>query len=147
MAVKPKPDGYHSITPFFMIEGVPKLIDFLKAAFDAEETERVTVEDGTVRHAEVRIGDSMVMMGEACGPKGPTPGMAYLYVDDVEATYAKALAAGAEGLGAPEDQFYGDRSGGLVDPCGNTWWIATHIEDVTPDEIDRRLAAMANQET
>lgn len=117
------------------------LIDFLKQAFEAKETERHSRPDGTIMHAEVKIGDSVIMMGEPMGDFKPMPGSIYLYVKDTDATYRKAIQAGAVSIMEPADQFYGDRSAGVKDPLGNFWWIATHIEDVPPEELARRAAA------
>lgn len=141
MPVRPIPEGYHSVTPYLMVQGVPKLIDFLREAFDARETERMTNPDGTVMHAEVKIGDSVVMMGEAGDEFKAMPGVIHLYVHDMDATYVRALEAGATSLREPADQFYGDRSAGVKDPSGNHWWIVTHIEDVSREEMLRRAAA------
>ena len=140
MAVKPIPDGFHTVTPYLLIEGVAKLIEFLKSAFDAEETEKLSMPDGTIGHAQVRIGDSIVMMGEARGDWKPMPGSIYRYVPDTDATYRQALEAGATSIMEPADQFYGDRNAGVKDPIGNVWWIATHKEDVSPEELERRAA-------
>lgn len=137
------PEGFHSLTPFLMAEGVPRLLDFLKEAFGAVETERLTSPDGMVRHAEMRIGDSMLMLAEACQPRGPTPADLYHYVEDVDAVYARAIEAGAESVDEPQDQFYGDRACGVRDPSGNTWWIATRIENLTHEEIVRRAEALS----
>ena len=145
MAVKPIPDGYHTVTPYLTVQGVPKLIDFLKQAFEAQEIERMAQPDGTIRHAEVRIGDSVVMMGEAGGEREPMPSSIYLYVNDTDSVYRRALQAGATSLMEPADQFYGDRSAGVKDPSGNYWWIATHKEDVPPDELKRRAEAAMKQ--
>ncbi len=143
MPVKPVPDGYHTVTPYLIVKGAAALIDFLKRAFDATQKHRTAMPNGVVMHAEVRIGDSPVMMGEV--PKGWTPQTSslYLYVPDVDALYSRAIAAGAESVAAPTNQFYGDRMAGVKDPCGNTWWMATHIEDVPPEEIARRAASAA----
>jgi PhnB protein len=129
------------------VHGVPKLIDFLKNVFVATEVERMTQPDGTVRHAEVKIGDSIVMMGEAGEQWKAMPAMLYVYVKDVDATYKKALAAGATSVREPADQFYGDRSCGVQDASGNQWWISTHIEDVAPEEMQKRAKAAAQQTT
>ena len=145
MAVKPVPDGYHTVTPYLTVRGVPKLIDFLKQAFEAREIERMAQPDGTIRHAEVRIGNSVVMMSEAGGEREPMPGAIYLYVNDTDALYTRALQAGATSLMEPADQFYGDRSAGVRDPSGNHWWIATHQEDVPPEELKRRAEAAMKQ--
>lgn len=139
MSVKPIPEGFHSVSPYILVKDGAKLIDFLKSAFDAEQIERLESPDGRVKHAQVKIGDSMVMLGE---PQGEAmPASLYLYVPDCDATYASAIGAGATSIMEPADQFYGDRGAGVTDPCGNIWWIGTHIEDVSPDELQRRAAA------
>jgi PhnB protein len=140
MPVRPIPEGYHTLTPYLVVTDVPRLIDFLKSAFHAEERERMTRPDGSVMHAEVTIGDSILMMGGAQGDRAPMPACLYVYVADIDAAYARALAAGATSLREPTSQFYGDRTGGVEDPLGNQWWIATHVEDVPPDEMRRRQA-------
>jgi len=137
-ATKPIPDGYHTVTPHLVNENVSRLIEFLKRAFDAQEVHRLAGPDGRVMHAELRIGDSMVMIGEASNECKPMPSSIALYVEDVDEVYRRALAAGAVTLKEPMDQFYGDRSGGVKDPSGNHWWIATHIEDVPVEEIKLR---------
>ncbi|MGH2427176.1 MAG: VOC family protein [Acidimicrobiia bacterium] len=141
MPVKPIPEGYHSVTPYLLVQGAPKLLDFLKQAFDAKETERFTQPDGTIMHAEARIGDSVVMMGEAGGEHKPMPSSIHLYVNDTDATYERAMEAGATSLREPRNEFYGDRTGGVKDPAGNHWWIATHVEDMSREEMLRRAAA------
>jgi uncharacterized glyoxalase superfamily protein PhnB len=138
MAVKPIPEGYHTVTPYLVVQGVAQLIDFLKQAFAAEEIQRINRPDGTIMHAEVRIGDSRVMMGEAGGEYGPMPGMLHLYVEDVDTVYRRALQAGATSLREPVDEFYGDRIGGVKDLSGNQWWIATHIQDVSAEALAQR---------
>jgi PhnB protein len=145
MPVPPIPPGLHTIQPYFIARGVPRLIDFCKQAFAATEMHRSTTPDGTVMHAQLKIGDSMVMMGEAHAQWTPMPAAIYMYVPDVDATYAKAIAAGGESLAAPSDQFYGDRMSGVKDLCGNMWWIATHVEDVPADELERRQAEAMKQ--
>ena len=145
MAVKPIPDGYHTVTPYLTVEGVAKLIDFVKHAFGATEVERMARPDGTIGHAEVRIGDSIIMMGEATAQWKPMPGTIYLYVDDTDTTYKRALQAGATSLMAPADQFYGDRNAGVKDASGNVWWIATHKEDVSREELTKRMKASSKQ--
>jgi PhnB protein len=145
MAVKPIPDGYHSVTPYLVVKGVAKLLGFLKQTFEAREIERIARPDGAIMHAEVRIGDSAVMMGEPMGPHQPMPGSLYVYVSDADAIYKRALEAGATSMQEPADQFYGDRSGGVKDQCGNIWWIATHKEDVAPEELKKRAEAMMKQ--
>ena len=146
MAVKPIPDGYHTVTPYLTVQGAAKLIDFLQQAFAAQEIERMMQPDGTIRHAEVRIGDSVVMMAEARSEQAPMPSGIYLYVNDTDAVYKRALQAGATSVMEPADQFYGDRSAGVKDPSGNHWWIATHQEDVPPAELKKRAEAAMWQE-
>jgi PhnB protein len=146
MAVKPIPDGYHSVTPSLMVQGVAALIDFLKQAFGADEIFRMPRPDGAIMHAEVKIGDSMIMMGEAMGEHQPMPGSIYLYVNDADAVYQHALQAGATTMMEPGDQFWGDRQAGIKDPVGNFWWIATHKEDVSPEELAKRAEAYMAQQ-
>lgn len=144
MAVKPVPEGYHSATPYLIVPGVAKVIDFLKQTFDAKEShERMSRPDGAIMHAEVKIGDSPIMLGEPMGQFPPMPASIYVYVADTDACYQRALKAGATSLMEPADQFYGDRNAGVRDPAGNVWWIGTHIEDVAPEEIARRSAQSA----
>ncbi len=119
------PDGYHTVTPYLTVQGVAQLIEFLKTAFDAKEKEIHKNAEGLIQHAEVQIGDSVVMLGEARGEWTPRPSTLYLYVPDVDATYQRALSAGAASVREPADQYYGDRSGGVRDASGNQWWIAT----------------------
>ena len=141
MAVKAQPDGYHAITPYLVVDGAARLVDFLAEVFDAEEVERFAAPGNRIGHAEMRIGDSLVMLGDARGEHEPRQAMLYVYVADADATYQRALAAGGTSVQAPADQFYGDRSAGVKDPTGNLWWIATHIEDVPPAELKRRAQA------
>jgi PhnB protein len=143
--IKAVPEGYHSVTPYLTVQGAAKLIDFLKAAFGAQEIVRMPHPDGTIGHTEMRIGDSVVMLSEARDHCKAMPTTLYLYLDDVDAAYARALAAGATPVAEPEDKFYGDRSGGVQDMCGNFWWVATHVEDLSEDELKRRHAARAAQ--
>jgi uncharacterized glyoxalase superfamily protein PhnB len=140
--VKPIPEGYSTVTPYLMPEDADRLIRFLQEAFDAELLGRHEAPDGRMMHASLQIGDSKVMMGEATDQWPAMPAMLHLYVEDVDAVFRQAIAAGGRAIREPEDQFYGDRSGGLVDPAGNQWWITTHIEDVSPEEMERRMAGM-----
>ena len=138
----PIPKGFGTVTPFLCVTDGAKMIDFLKQAFGGQVIVRMDKPDGSLAHAEVKIGDSMVMIGEV--PTGQeTHAMIHLYMADTDATYKTALAAGAGSIREPADQFYGDRSAGVRDFCGNQWWIATHIEDVLPEEMKRRMAKMA----
>ena len=138
MAAKPVPDGYHTVTPYLTVDDAALQIDFLKRAFNAQVNYEMKDPQGNVRHAEVRVGDSILMIGQARDEWTSRPMTFYLYVPDVDAMYKSALAAGAKSLQEVTTQFYGDRSGGVEDPQGNYWWIATHVEDVSPEEMDRR---------
>ena len=149
--VKPIPDGYRAVTPYLFIKGAARAIDFYKQVFGATERMRLEMPGGTVGHAELALGDSVIMLGDECpsmkalGPQaiGGTPVMIHLYVPDVDATFSKAVAAGAKVLQPVEDKFYGDRSGSITDPFGHQWALATHKEDVPPEELRKRAAAMA----
>ncbi len=145
MPVKPIPDRYHTVTPYLLVAGAARLIDFLKSAFDAKECYRANRPDGGVMHAEITIGDSVIMMGEPMGEFQPMPCMVHLYVEDADAVYKQALKAGATTVQEPADQFYGDRSAGVKDMFGNLWWIATHKEDVAPEELERRAQTAMKQ--
>ena len=127
MENKKNPFGLHTITPYLVVENVSTLINFLQEVFDAESRgEPQYREDGSIKHAEMKIGDSVVMMGEPMDTIGPMPATMYLYVDDSDHTYKRALAAGATSVLVPENYPHGDRYGG-VDPVGNIWWLVTHI--------------------
>ena len=143
--VDPVPQGYHSITPYMTVEGVARLLEFLQQAFDAVVIERMDGPDGKVMHAEARIGDSIVMMGDTAGRYPAMPSTFYMYVPDCDALYKHAIDAGATSISEPANQFYGDRHAGVTDPSGNRWYIATHIEDVPPDEMQRRAADYAKK--
>ena len=138
---KPIPDGYHTITPVLMVNDAAKLIDYLKRAFGAQKKERFTDPTGKIVHAEVTLGDSIVQLSDAIGDWKPVQVPLLLYVTDTDSTYRRALEAGATSLREPMDAFYGDRSAGVKDSFGNSWWIATHQEDVSREELDRRAEA------
>ena len=146
MPVKPIPDGYPAVTPYLMVRDAARFIEFLATVFDARVTEQLTRPDGKIGHTEVRVRDSLIMLSDASDEHPATPVMLHFYVEDVDATFARAVEAGGTVVAPPANQFYGDRSGGVKEPCGNTIWIATHVEDVAPDELQRRAAqAMAKQ--
>ena len=147
MAVNWKPEGYHTVTPYLIGPGTAALIDFLKASFGAQERERHMRPDGKIMHAEVKIGDSVVMMGEASDDFKPMPTSVHLYLEDVDAAYERAVQAGGKSLREPTDQSYGDRSAGVQDASGNHWWLATHVEDVSPEEMQRGQEAMATAQS
>lgn len=141
MAVKPVPEGYHTVTPFLTVSNAADLLRFVKEAFGAQVVEAMDDGDGNLRHADVLIGDSHVMFGQASDEWPARPGSLYLYVEDVDSWYHRAMSAGASSIRKPTDEFYGDRSAGVSDAQGNQWWIATHIEDVSKEEMERRAAA------
>lgn len=136
--VNPIPKGYHAVTPYLMADGAARLLDFLTRAFDAKVGKKMQGPDGKIGHVEVRIGDSFIMLSDSTPEHKATPTMLYLYVEDADATFKRALQAGGTQVSEIKDQFYGDRSGAVKDPVGNTWWIATHIEDVPHDELAKR---------
>ena len=144
MAIKSIPNGYHSVTPYLIVKGAADAMKFYKRAFGAEEIMRMAGPDGKIGHAEMRIGDSVIMLAdEHAGHRGPQSlgGAAVsllVYVDHVDKIFKQALASGAKETQPLKDQFYGDRSGTLHDPFGHQWTLATHIEDVAPEELRRR---------
>lgn len=147
--VSPIPSGFHTATPYLIVNGATAALEFYRNAFGATEFERITDENGKIRHGEFRIGDSCFMIVDEHpsfpdyqGPltRGGSSVHIYLYVEDVDHVFQQAIKAGAKQLLPVQDQFYGDRSGGVTDPFGHIWYIATHIEDVSPQEIERRAA-------
>ncbi|HEV7243131.1 MAG TPA: VOC family protein [Thermoanaerobaculia bacterium] len=150
MAVHHIPEGYHSVTPYLVIDGAAAALEFYKKAFGAVEVMRMSSPDGRIGHAEMKIGDSFIMLADEHpemghrGPKsiGGTPVGIMIYVENADALFQAALAGGATEFRPMEDQFYGDRSGSITDPFGHNWTIATHIEDVAPEEMERRMKAM-----
>jgi uncharacterized glyoxalase superfamily protein PhnB/catechol 2,3-dioxygenase-like lactoylglutathione lyase family enzyme len=144
--VKRIPAGYHTVTPFFSVEDVGAFIQFLQAAFGAVLNHSMKSDDGVIRHATVRIGDSLLMISSGTEQHPSRPLAMHLYVEDVDALFERATKAGARSLEAPTDQFYGDRRGGLEDSWGNHWWIATHREDLDAKTLrQRELAFRRNQ--
>jgi PhnB protein len=150
--VKAVPRGYHTLTPYLVVQDANRAIDFYKKAFGAREIVKMTAPGGKIGHAELRIGDSIMMLSdEVPGGGGRSPQSLggscvsmFLYVDDVDATFDQAVNAGAKADATPSDMFWGDRFGRLTDPFGHLWGIATHIEDVAPQELEKRMqAAMA----
>ena len=144
--VKAIPDGYHTITPYLYFDGAAKAIDWYAKAFGAKERMRMPGPDGAIGHAELQIGDSLVMMADMPdqSPKklGAVTSSFVLYVEDVDAAFKRAIDAGAKELQPVEDKFYGDRMGTLADPFGHEWSLGTHIEDVSEEEMGKRMAAM-----
>ncbi len=149
--VKAVPDGYHSATPYLVVDGATRAIDFYKRAFGAKELMRIPAPGDRVGHAEIKIGDSVIMLADehpdihARGPQhyGGSPVSILLYVEDVDTLFKQAIAAGGTETRPVADQFYGDRSGSLKDPFGHSWHLSTHKEDVSPEELHRRMVARA----
>jgi len=150
MAVQPIPPGYHTVIPYLIIKGAADALDYYKRAFSAVEIMRLPMPDGRIGHAEIRIGDSIIMLADEfpeMGARGPhtlggtTVGIC-LYVPNVDTLFNQAIAAGGKVERPLQDQFYGDRTGTLFDPFGHKWTIATHVEDVSPEEMAKRMAAM-----
>ena len=154
MTIQPKPDGYHSVTPYLSIKGAAGAIEFYKRAFNASEIFRPVAPSGEIGHAEIKIGDSPIMLADPCeegtfrNPQtlgGSSVGL-HIYVDDVDALFAQAVGAGAKTVRAVQDQFYGHRTGTLEDPFGHVWFLATHKEELTPEEINKRAEALYKQD-
>ena len=141
MSVKAIPEGFHTVTPYLISSDAAKVLDFAKRAFGATEVEKHLDDQGRIQHATMRIGDSMIMLGQGSDEWKPMPCMLHLYVPDVDATYKRAVAAGGRSLREPTNEFYGDRSSGVIDETGNQWWIATHVEDVSLEEMEKRMKA------
>ncbi len=153
MAVKPIPEGYHSVTPYLIIEGAGEAIEFYKQAFGATELFRFAAPDGKIGHAEIKIGDSQIMLADAFpdmgyhGPKslGGSPVSLMIYVEDVDTVFNQAVRAGATVKEAVSDKFYGDRIGTLTDPFGHVWHVSTHKEDVSLEEMEKRAKAAGGE--
>lgn len=147
--VKPIPEGYHTVTPYLIVKNAARAIEFYKKAFGATELMRMAEPSGRIGHAEIRIGDSPIMLADEVpemgfrSPEslGGSPVSILLYVEDVDAVFSQAVATGAKVQRPVADQFYGDRTGGVTDPFGHIWYIATHKEDVSPEEMRKRAAA------
>lgn len=148
--VKPIPDEYPRVMPYLIVDGAAAAIDFYGSVFGATERGRMPAPAGKIGHAELEIGDSMIMLADespemdAVGPRsvGGTPVSLLVYVEDVDSVFDRAVQAGAKPLAAVDDKFYGDRSGQFEDPFGHRWNVATHVEDVPPDEMTKRMEAM-----
>ena len=150
MAVKPVPEGYHAVTPYLIVKGAARAIEFYKQAFGASEIMRFPGPNNTIAHAEIRIGDSVVMLADGVGGNefrdphslGASPVGLMIYVPEVDKTFKNAVSLGAKESRPVVDQFYGDRSGTLIDPFGHVWTVATHVEDVSEQEMQKRMAEM-----
>jgi PhnB protein len=147
--VKPIPDGYPRVIPYLSIDGAADAITFYGDVLGAEERVRMNGPDGKVGHAELAIGDGLIMLADPSPEGAPTPKAVggspvtvMVYVEDVDAIFEKAIAAGADAITKPENQFYGDRAASFTDPFGHRWHIATHVEDVSPEDMEKRMAEM-----
>ena len=139
-----RPEGFHTVNPYLAVNGAAQVLDFLIKAFGAVEVgERFIGPDGAIMHAAVRIGDSMVEVSDA--PGEPMPAALHMYVEDTDAAYRRAMEAGGTSLREPMTTFYGDRTAGVKDPGGNSWWIACHVEDVSQEELVRRMKAQSKE--
>ena len=155
MSARPVPEGYSTVTPYLIVTGAAEAIDYYTKVFGATELMRFPGPDGKVGHAEIKIGTSIVMLADEAPDKGYRSPQSLggsgtgimLYVEDVDGVFDRAIAAGGKTQQAVTDQFYGDRSGSLIDPFGHMWTVATHVEDVAPDEMQRRMEAMGQQAT
>jgi len=151
--VKPIPAGYHSLTPYLIVHDAQKALEFYKSALGAEEHVRMDAPDGRIAHAEIRVGNSMLMLADEAPERGfnsakslgSTPVSLMLYTDDVDSMVKSAVQLGATATRPVEDQFYGDRMGTIVDPFGHIWHIATHMEDVSPEEMQRRAQTLTDK--
>lgn len=143
--VKKIPDGYHNVQPYLVVSDAEAVMEFTISALGAKEKVRMPGPDGALAHGEVEIGDSVIMMGQPQPGAKLLPAMIYLYVEDTDATYKKALSAGGKSLEEPNDAFYGDRRAAVEDSQGNQWYIATHQEDPTPQQMQERMDAMQRQ--
>jgi PhnB protein len=146
MAVEFKPAGYHAVTPYLVVDGAERLITFMLDVLGGTEMMRLPGPDGRIGHAEIRVGDSVVMLADVPPSGELTASMLHVYVADSDATYKRALAAGATSLREPTNEFYGDRMSGVQDPFRNKWYFATHFEDVADDEMARRATELAQRE-
>jgi len=150
--VKPIPEGYHTATPYLICNGASEAIEFYKKVFGAKETVRMPMPGGTLGHAEIRIGDSVIMLADenpehgARSPQhyGGTPVSVLLYVEEVDEVFKQAVSAGAKAVRPPQDMFYGDRASTITDPFGHSWYIHTHVKDVTPEEMRKAMQQMAS---
>ena len=145
MPVKPIPEGYPRVSPYLIVKNVEDTMEFVKYVFGGKEREKMTMPDGSVNHGEVSIGDSVIMMGKASADHTPQNVMLYIYVDDTDAVYKRAIEKGGDSVTEPSNQFYGDRTAAVKDKDGISWWMASHVEDVSPEELQRRNEARSKK--
>ena len=147
MPVEYKPSEHHTVTPYLVVEGAERLMSFITDVLDGTEIVRMQGPDGRIAHAEMRVGDSIVMLADTPAPGEETSSMLHLYVPDSDATYKRAMEAGATSLREPQDEFYGDRMSGVRDSTGIKWYFATHVEDVSDEDMARRAEQAARDES
>ena len=138
MVVKPIPENYPRVSPYLIVKNVEETMEFIKYVFGGKEREKMKMDDGSVNHFEMSIGDSVIMMGKTSDDHQMQNTMLYIYIEDTDAAYKNALEKGAVSVMESSDQFYGDRNAGVKDKDGISWWIASHVEDVSPEEIKKR---------
>src|SRR5947209_5365239 len=147
MAAEYMPSGHHTVTPYLVVKGAERLMTFITDVLDGTEMVRMQGPDGRLAHAEMRVGDSIVMLADTPASGEETSSMLHLYVPDSDATYQRAMQAGATSLREPQDEFYGDRMSGVQDSTGIKWYFATHVEDVSEEEMGRRAEQAAREES
>ena len=145
MGIKPIPDGYHTVTPALIVNGAAGVVSFAERVLDARILSKIEMPDGTIGHSEIKIGNSIIFVATPMNGAATAPGWLYVYVDDVDSVYRKAIEAGATPVEEPTDKFYGDRTAAFNDKAGNHWGIATHVEDVSPEEMEKRMKAYSKQ--
>lgn len=144
-SVRAVPEGHHTVTPYLVVDNAQGLLEFIQSAFNGNVTFVTKMDNGKIMHATVAIGDSLVMISDTMEGMEAHTAMLYLYLEDVDSVYKQAVQAKATPVREPVTEFYGDRAGAVKDPWGNLWWIATHVEDVDPDELERRTTEMMKQ--
>ncbi len=145
MAIKPIPENYPRVSPYLIVSNVSETMEFIEYVFNGKVREKMTTPDGSVNHGEMNIGDSVIMMGKASADYPPLNAMLYIYVEDTDLAYKRAIEKGAVSVMEPSNQFYGDRNAGVKDKNGISWWMASHVEDVSQEELQRRSEARTNK--
>jgi uncharacterized glyoxalase superfamily protein PhnB len=141
--IQPIPEGFHTLTAYLLVADAEKEVEFARAAFDAQEVHISRLPDGSIMHATLKIGTSMLMLGQVSGDMKPVPSMLFMYVTGVDAVYQRAVRSGGQSVREPADQMWGDRAGAVASPNGIQWWISTHIEDVSEEDLQRRMTKRA----
>jgi uncharacterized glyoxalase superfamily protein PhnB len=139
--VQPIPEGFHTLTSYLLVADAKKEVEFAKAAFDAQEVHISKLPNGSIMHATLKIGTSMLMLGQVSGEMKPVPSMLFMYVEHVDGVYQRAVKSGGKSVHEPTEQMWGDRAGAVTSPNGIQWWISTHTEEVSEEELQKRMAA------